>query len=148
MGEEGLESSTTRQFLLSPLPLQQRGGNRRSWEVGAFVLPDMSAAFDTIEHLLQKRFDVQDAALDWFASYFADRTQKFEIGDDSSFVSGQGSVLGLRSFVAFAKNVTDIFHHHRVCHHLFADDMQGIPGTASHPRSRKWLGLLHGLGHV
>jgi len=49
-------------------------------EVGALVLLDMSAAFDTIDHrimldVLQQRFDVHDAVLDWFTSYFADRTQ-------------------------------------------------------------------------
>lgn len=49
-------------------------------DVGALILLDMSAAFDTIDHhimldVLEKRFDVREAALDWFASYFGDRTQ-------------------------------------------------------------------------
>jgi len=74
---------------------------------------------------------VQDAALDWFASYFADRTRFVVIGDDSSLVSElrigapRGSVPGPRSFVAYAEDLTEIFHHYRVRHHLFADDMQG-----------------------
>ena len=45
-----------------------------SGDIGALVLLDMSAAFDTIDRgsmldVLQHRFDVHDAALDWFASY-------------------------------------------------------------------------------
>jgi len=44
-------------------------------DVGALVLLDMSPAFDAIAHsimldVLQQRFDVRDAALDWFASYY------------------------------------------------------------------------------
>jgi len=35
-------------------------------------------------------------------------------------------VLGPRSFVAYAEDVTNVLEQHRVCHHLFADDMQGI----------------------
>lgn len=104
-------------------------------EVGVLVLLDMSAAFDTIDHgimldVLQRRFDVRDAALDWFASYFLDRTQVVVTGTDSSSVSElligtpQGSVLGPRSFVSYTEDVTAVFQKHRVRHHLFADDMQ------------------------
>ena len=62
-----------------------------SGEVGALVLLDMSAAFDTIDHgimldVLRRRFGIQDAALDWFASYFVDRTQVVVTGTDSSSV--------------------------------------------------------------
>jgi len=79
-------------------------------EFGAFVLLDMSAAFDTIDHriilkcanstrplssydhhiildVLQQRINVQDAELDWFASNFGDRTRFVVNGDDSSRVS-------------------------------------------------------------
>ena len=107
-----------------------------SGEVGALVLLDMSAAFDTIDHgimldVLRRRFGIQDAALDWFASYFVDRTQVVVTGTDSSSVcelkigTPQGSVLGPRSFVTYAEDVTEVFQQHRVRHHLFADDMQG-----------------------
>ena len=89
-------------------------------EIGALVLLDLSAAFDTMDHrimldVLQQRFYVQDAALDWFASYFADRTQVVVIGDDSSPVcelrtgTPQGSVLGPKSFVAYAEDIAEIF---------------------------------------
>jgi hypothetical protein len=45
-------------------------------EVGALMLPDMSAAFDTVDHrimldMLQRRLD---AGLDWYTSNFVDRT--------------------------------------------------------------------------
>ena len=105
-------------------------------EAGALVLLDMSAVFDTIDHRkmldeLQQRFDVQDAVLDLFASYFTVQTQDVVIGDDSSIVSEMrigaphGSVYGPRSFVAYVEDVTEIFHHHIVHHHMVADDMQG-----------------------
>ena len=87
-------------------------------EVGALALLDMSVAFDTIDHdimldVLRRRFNVQDAALDWFASYFADRTQIVVSGTDSSSVrelkvgAPQGSVLGPRSFIIYAEDVTE-----------------------------------------
>ena len=105
-------------------------------EVGALVLLDMSSAFDTIDHdimidVLQRRFDIHDAALAWFRSYFADRTQIVVAGPSSSAVVAlaagvpQGSVLGPRSFVAYAEDVSDVFDSHHVAYHLFADDMQG-----------------------
>jgi len=37
----------------------------------------------------------------------------------------QGSVLGPRIFIEYAEDVSDVFDHHAVTHHLFADDMQG-----------------------
>jgi Reverse transcriptase (RNA-dependent DNA polymerase)/Endonuclease-reverse transcriptase len=105
-------------------------------EVGALMLLDMSAAFDTIDHgimldVLRRRFNVQDAALDWFASYFTDRTHVVVAGTDTSSVrelkvgAPQGSVLGPRSFTVYAEDATDIFLQNRICHHIFADDMQG-----------------------
>ena len=50
----------------------KRGFNNRKWT--AFVMIDLSAAFDTINHpiLLQRlknRYDTTDNALQWFQSY-------------------------------------------------------------------------------
>ena len=105
-------------------------------QVGALMLLDMSAAFDTVDHqimidVLQHRFDIRDDALTWFRSYFNDRTQVVSVGSDTSgtvlLSTGvpQGSVLGPRSFVCYAEDVQDIFVQQEVKHHLFADDMQG-----------------------
>ena len=45
-------------------------------QVCALVLLDLSAAFDTIDHdilfdVLDKRFGIQDGAMDWIRSYFS-----------------------------------------------------------------------------
>jgi hypothetical protein len=96
----------------------------------------MSAAFDTIDHdimldVLRRRFNVQDAALEWFVLFFTDRTQVVVSGADSSSVrqlkvgAPQGSVLRPRSFIIYAEDVTDIFPRYQVHHHIFADDKQG-----------------------
>jgi len=106
-------------------------------DVRALVLLDMLAAFDTIDHsimlnVLQQRFDVRDAALNWSACYYADQIQIVVVGTDSSFISElrigapQGSVLGPRSFIAYAEDVTNVFEQHRVRHRLLADKMLGI----------------------
>ena len=105
-------------------------------EIGALVLLDMSAAFDTIDHaimldVLHRHFGVGDADLDWFASYFADRTQQVITGTDSLSVSQlligkpQGSVFGPKCFVTYTEDVSEIFQQHGIPHHSFADDMQG-----------------------
>ena len=122
-------------------------------DIGALVLLDMSAAFDTIDHgimldVLRRRFGIQDAALDWFASYFVDRTQVVVTGTDSSSVcelkigTPQGSVLGPRSFVTYTEDVSDVFQQHGVLHHLFADDMQGI----KHAKPSKVIEVAAELG--
>ena len=51
-----------------------------SGQVGALVLLDMSAAFDTVDHqimsdVLHYCFDIRDDALTWFHSYFDERSQ-------------------------------------------------------------------------
>ena len=113
-------------------------------QVGALVLLDMSAAFDTVDHqimidVFQHRFDIRDDALTWFRSYFNDRSQVVKVG---SYASGvvllstglpQGSVLGPRSFVCYAEDVQAIFDRQEIKHHLFADDMQGH--QSSDPRN-------------
>ena len=69
------------------------------------LLLDLSAAFNTVDHsiLLQRlhsRFSLRGKALDWFASYLADRTQSVVINSTKSkpypLECGvpQGSILG------------------------------------------------------
>ena len=49
-------------------------------EVTALVLPDLSSAFDTVDHptlinVLQHRFAIDGVILNWFESYLANRSQ-------------------------------------------------------------------------
>ena len=81
--------------------------------------------------ILRRRFDVRDAALDWFRSYFTHRTQVIAIGSSVStlqhHVAGvpQGSVFGPRAFIAYPEDVVDILSGHGGAHHLYTDDIQG-----------------------
>src|SRR5664279_4437542 len=86
-------------------------------EVGGLVLLDMSSAFDTVDHqvmldVLHRRFDVRDAALDWFRSYFSDRTQVVPIGSsvsrERSLITGvpQGSAFGPRAYAVSYTHLT------------------------------------------
>ena len=97
-------------------------------EVGALVLLDISAAFDTVDHrimadVLNRRFDVRGDALAWFVSYFDDRITSLA----SLLSTGvpQESVLGPRSYVIYADYAQESLDFQRVMYHLFADDMQG-----------------------
>ena len=69
-----------------------------------FVMLDLSAAFDTVDHnqllsVLESEFSVTNKALSWFLSYLKERTQRVKIGPDmSDYVHlkcgvPQGSVL-------------------------------------------------------
>jgi Reverse transcriptase (RNA-dependent DNA polymerase) len=103
-------------------------------EVSTLALLDMSAAFKTIDHditleILRRRFNVQDATLDWFASYFTNRSLVVVSNAESSSVrqlevgTPQASVLRSRSSIIYAEYVTDFLPRYRVCHHIFLDDM-------------------------
>ena len=69
------------------------------------ILLDLSAAFDTVDHvklleILQEDIGIRGTALKWFKSFITNRTQKVKIGDTFSdiiellFGVPQGSVLG------------------------------------------------------
>ena len=100
-----------------------------SGQVGALVLLDMSAAFDTVDHqimsdVLHHHFDIRDDALTWFHSYFDERSQVVSVGSDTSAVMKlltgvpQGSVLGPRSFIYYAEVVQEIFERKKIKYHL------------------------------
>ena len=53
--------------------------------VGVFILLDLSAAFDTVDHtilddVMRRRFGVCGSALDWLADVLKDRTQIVQLG--------------------------------------------------------------------
>ena len=106
-------------------------------DVGALILLDLSAAFDTVDHsvlidVMRERFGITGDALQWMMSYLTNRSQVVNIASTSSsnqqLTSGvpQGSVLGPQQFVAYMEDVTNIFSNHRIYLHGYADDMQGL----------------------
>ena len=75
--------------------------NMEAQKVTLLVLLDLSATFDTVRHdtllnRLKSRFDVDGKALEWFASYLADRTQRVIVNDglSSAFPLRQGVPQG------------------------------------------------------
>jgi Reverse transcriptase (RNA-dependent DNA polymerase) len=105
--------------------------------VGALMLLDMSAAFDTVDHsilvdILRRRFGIRDAALNWLEDFLTSRSQAIRLGtnqtDDVELKFGvpQGSVTGPKRFIEYAEDVTHQFHKNNLRHHLFADDMQAM----------------------
>ena len=105
--------------------------------VGALMLLDLSAAFDTVDHqilndVMRRRFGVCGSALDWLADFLNDRTQIIRMGGRESAISKlkygvpQGSVTGPKRFIEYAEDVTCQLVKHHLLYHLFADDMQGL----------------------
>ena len=75
--------------------------NMEAQKVTLLVLLDLSAAFDTVRHdillnRLKSSFGADGKALEWFASYLADRTQCVAVNDglSSAFPLRQGVPLG------------------------------------------------------
>ena len=103
-------------------------------EIGALVLLDMSAAFDTVDHsvllaTMKRRIAVTDDALAWISDFIRDRSQTVHVVgsvSEPTLVScgvSQGSVLGPRIFCYYTEGVVDIFDRHSPSYHFYADDM-------------------------
>ena len=99
----------------------------------ALTLLDLSAAFDTIDHLtlinrLSSWYGISDIALDWFTSYLSDQCQQVKIQDHISaavyiyFGVPQGSVLGPVLVTLYTAPLSQIIARHDVEHHIDADD--------------------------
>jgi len=111
-------------------------------DVCALVLLDLTAAFDTVDHkilidILHDRFGIESDVLKWMTSYLDNRSQVVSVGRNLSSVRTlpcgvpQGSVLGPQEFSIYSEDVVEIFQSHRVSHHGYADDNQGL--THSRP---------------
>ena len=109
--------------------------NMEARKVTLLVLLDLSAAFDTVRHdtllnRLKSRFGVDGKALEWFASYLADRTQRVTVNDGLSSAFPlrqgvpQGSCLGPLLFTVYTSKLFDIVSKHLPSVHCYADDTQ------------------------
>ena len=109
--------------------------NKEKGRVTALTLLDLSAAFDTIDHLtlidrLSSWYGISDIAIDWFTSYLSNRCQHVKIQDyisDVVYISfgvTQGSVLGPILFTLYTAPLSQVIAPHDVEHHLYADDTQ------------------------
>ena len=104
-------------------------------KVGILLLLDMSAAFETVDHItlldrLHTELGIGGTALDWFESYLVDRHQVVAIGGEHSdshllrYGVPQGSVLGPQLFTVYTSPLGRIIRAHGLEYHLFADDSQ------------------------
>ena len=83
-----------------------------------------------ILHRLHHDFGIQGTALDWFSSYFTNRTQSVSIHCYTSepapifFGVPQGLVLGPVLFVLYTPSLSTVIEKHSVLHHSYADHSQ------------------------
>jgi len=99
------------------------------------VLLDYSAAFDTINHeiffqRLSNKYGISGTALNWFKTYFSDRSQTVVIDGKKSSVYvpaegvPQGSVIGPLSFTLYSSPLENIIDAHGIGKMIYADDTQ------------------------
>ena len=108
--------------------------NMDNGKVTALTLLDLSAAFNTIYHLillqrLHRYFGISGPALLWFKSYFSDRYQSINISGTLScphhlFGVTQGSFLGPVLFSLCTTSLSQVITNHNLSRHLYADDTQ------------------------
>ena len=98
----------------------------------AVVLLDLSAAFDTVDHLillnrLSSKFGIRGKALTWIRSYLHNRSFRVRVGDSESIPHDlkcgvpQGSVVGPLFFTLYTADIGAIIRRHNINYHIYAD---------------------------
>ena len=100
--------------------------------VSILALLDVSAAFDTLGHVillrrLENTFGISGVALSWFESYLSDRTQSVAVDGLMStpiplvFGVPQVSVLGPLLFTLYSQPLSDVIACHSCNYQKYAD---------------------------
>ena len=107
-----------------------------SGRLSFLCLLDLSAAFDTIDHVilirrLSVKFGIHGPALNWLSSYLSDRTQTVKYNNQCSDLSTpvcgvpQGSILGPCLFIMYTSSLSDVIcRTPGMSFHSYADDTQ------------------------
>ena len=110
--------------------------NMAKGSVTAFTLLDLSATFDTIDHIilldsLNVYYGISELALGWFKSYLLGRTHLVKVCSTLSHPAmlqygvPQGSILGPILLSLYTNPISSIIHSHSsINYHFYADDTQ------------------------
>ena len=118
-----------------------------------FVLLDLSAAFDTLDHQiflarLRKYSNFTETALKWFSSYLLGRSQRVSIADAKSpprcleYGIPQGSIVGPLLFTLYMAPLQDVIRSHGLDSMFYADDTQSYIITDDPKQSVDSVGVL------
>ncbi|XP_072050376.1 uncharacterized protein [Amphiura filiformis] len=99
------------------------------------VMLDLSAAFDTLDHVifinrLRDTFYIKGNALNWFDTYLRNRSSRvclsgtFSDNHIMEFGVPQGSILGPLGYNAYTHPIGELLRANGVCFHIYADDTQ------------------------